>query len=186
MRVIGGLCRGRLLKSVKGFATRPTADRVKEAIFNVLGFRVQGAVFLDLFAGTGSMGIEALSRGGSFAVFVEKERKALQVLKENLNNCKLDDNAQVYPIDCYKALNLLHKNDVKFDLVYLDPPYKLIIIDDILAKLVSLQLLAENAIVIAETPIKSDLILGFNNLIKVRVNTYGDIRITYYQLDGEV
>lgn len=186
MRVIAGLCRGRRLKSVKGLTTRPTADRVKEAIFNVLGFRVQDAIFLDLFGGTGSMGIESLSRGGAFTVFVEKERKAVQVLKENLLNCKVNDKAKVYPLDCFTALKLLHDKKMNFNLVYLDPPYKLAIIDDVLEKLVSLQLLKEKAIVITETASETELTRGFDNLKKVREDKYGDIKITYYQLNEEV
>ncbi|MGI6224718.1 MAG: 16S rRNA (guanine(966)-N(2))-methyltransferase RsmD [Peptococcales bacterium] len=185
MRVIAGLCRGRNLKSVKGLATRPTADRVKEAIFNVLNFKVQNAVFLDLFAGTGSMGIEALSRGGKLSVFVEKEKKAIKVLQENLLNCQLEEYAQVYPTDYGHALKLLHKNRYKFNLVYLDPPYKLMIIDNILKELVSLELLIKGAIVIAETDLTTQLTQGYKKLFKVREDKYGDTKITYYQLNGE-
>src|SRR5690554_658891 len=112
MRIIAGSCRGRRLKSVKSLKTRPTADRVKEAVFNVLSFRIDNAYLLDLFAGTGNIGLEALSRGCKFAIFVEKDRNAVQTIKENLSNCKMNDRAKVYPIDCFKALNLLKANNM--------------------------------------------------------------------------
>jgi len=188
MRVIAGLCRGKGLKSVKGMTTRPTADRVKEAVFNVLNFRVKDAVFLDLFAGTGSMGIEALSRGAAAAFFVEKDRKAVHVVRENLINCKLEDKAQVYPLDCFKALKLFKEKNLKFNLVYLDPPYKLQIIDNILESIVNYNLLIDKSIIIAETALDTELSAGINNLKKVREDKYGDTKITYYQLvdEGEV
>ncbi|NLT94209.1 MAG: 16S rRNA (guanine(966)-N(2))-methyltransferase RsmD [Clostridia bacterium] len=186
MRVIAGFCRGRRLKSVKGLKTRPTADRVKEAVFNVLGSRVIDACFLDLFGGTGSIGIEAISRGCSLAVFVEKEKPALEVIKDNLQTCNVTDKAIILPVDCFKALKILNKKNLKFNLVYLDPPYKLDIIDEILEQLVSLHLLQEKAVVIAETALDMQLSAGNNNLQKVREDKYGDTKITYFQLIGEV
>ena len=186
MRVIAGYCRGRRLKSVKGFKTRPTADRVKEAVFNVLGFRVQNSYFLDLFAGTGNIGIEAISRGCALAVFVEKDRNSVLVINDNFINFNIMDKAQVFPLDCFKALNLFHTKNMKFNLVYLDPPYKLDIINDILENLVTLDLLNDKAIVMAETSLDSELPLGYEVLIKAKENRYGDTKITYYQLNGEV
>ncbi|KJS18954.1 MAG: hypothetical protein VR72_20975 [Clostridiaceae bacterium BRH_c20a] len=184
MRVIAGLCRGKRLKSVKGFSTRPTADRVKEAVFNVLGTRLSGAKVLDLFGGTGSMGIEALSRGATLAVFVEKNQKAVQVIRENLLGCKMEDKSKLYPIDCFKALKILSETNIKFNLIYLDPPYKSLIIDDILQGIVNLNLLEERATVIAETARDADLIVEYNNLKKAREDRYGDTKITYYQVEG--
>ncbi|KJS81483.1 MAG: hypothetical protein JM58_16980 [Peptococcaceae bacterium BICA1-8] len=183
MRVIAGLCRGKRLKSVKGFTTRPTADRVKEAVFNVLGTRLTGAKILDLFGGTGSIGIEALSRGATSAVFVEKNEKAAQVIRENLLGCKLEDKSRLYPIDCFKALKLLSEKNAKFSLIYLDPPYKSLILNDILQAIVNLNLLEEVATVIAETAGDADLIIEYNNLKKVREDRYGDIKISYYQVE---
>lgn len=186
MRVIAGLCRGRRLKSVKGWNTRPTADRVKEAVFNVLGNRTIDASFLDLFAGTGNMGIEAISRGCSLAVFVEKDRKAVQVIKDNLLNCNIMDRALIFHLDCIKALKIIKKENIKFNLVYLDPPYKMEIIKEVLEYLVDLQLLHEDAIVMAETSVETQLTPVCKNLHMVKESKYGDIKITYYQLKGEV
>lgn len=185
MRVISGSCKGKRLKSVKGLTTRPTADRVKEAVFNVLGFRIADAVFLDLFAGTGNIGIEALSRGAASAIFVEKDRKAVQVIGDNLVSCKLESKGQIYPVDCFKALKIFNEKRMQFNLVFLDPPYKLFVIDELLQIIANTDLLIHKSIVIAETAPETELISQVNNLKKVRENRYGDTKITYYQLDEE-
>ncbi|MFZ7104490.1 MAG: 16S rRNA (guanine(966)-N(2))-methyltransferase RsmD [Peptococcaceae bacterium] len=185
MRVIAGSCRGKRLKSVKGYSTRPTADRVKEAIFNVLTPQVKGTKVLDLFAGTGSIGIEALSRGSDFVCFVDKDRKAVQVIKENLSGCKLTDRAQILPLDYLKALNILKSKNINFDLIFLDPPYKMLIIEAILEKIIRLNLLAKDGVIIAETAQDSNLAIEYEDLVKVRENIYGDTKITYFQFHEE-
>lgn len=120
MRVISGIAKGRRLKSLPGSATRPITDRVKEALFDILGFRVEGAHFLDLFAGTGSVGIEALSRGAERAVFVEQGRKAVELIKENLALTGLADRAQVIRGDVFR---FIRKGVLSpFDIIYLAPP----------------------------------------------------------------
>ncbi|MFZ5943793.1 MAG: 16S rRNA (guanine(966)-N(2))-methyltransferase RsmD [Bacillota bacterium] len=184
MRIIAGICRGKKLKSVKGTKTRPTADRVKEAVFNVLGPRIFDANFLDLFSGTGSIGIEALSRGAEFAYFVEEDRNALQVIKENIQGCAMEEKSKILPLDWVKALNNM-ENIIKFHLVYMDPPYKLEIIEQLLEKLVEKNLLNENGIVIAETSANAQTPSGFKNLTWVREKRYGDTKITYYQFKEE-
>jgi 16S rRNA (guanine966-N2)-methyltransferase len=120
MRVIGGEFRSRVLKSVPGLATRPTPDRLREALFNVLATRISGAVFADLYAGTGAVGIEALSRGASRAIFVEHDRAAVNVIRENLRSLGLEPRAQVREA---RALQTLKK--IEADIVFLDPPYDL-------------------------------------------------------------
>ncbi len=125
MRVVAGSAKGRRLKTSPGRATRPTADRVKEAIFSILGSRVDlaGAVVLDLFAGSGALGIEALSRGARAAVFVEEGRSALRVLRENLAACGFAERARVLPLPVTQALRRLAQGSERFDGVLLDPPY---------------------------------------------------------------
>ena len=120
MRVIAGEARGRKLLSVPGQATRPITDRVKESLFNILGGRVVNALFLDLFAGTGSVGIEALSRGAHRAVFVERNRQALKVIAENLKMTGLAGRAQVVNSDVFKFLK--RELDERFDIIYIAPP----------------------------------------------------------------
>ncbi len=120
MRVIGGEYRSRILKSVPGMDTRPTPDRLREALFNVLAPRIEGTVFVDLYAGTGAVGIEALSRGAQKAIFVEKNRTALNVIRENLRSLGAESRADVRQGSPSKLLDLF-----KADIVFLDPPYHL-------------------------------------------------------------
>lgn len=123
MRVIAGSAKGTTLRSPGGLKIRPTSGKVKEAFFNILGNRVLDAFFLDLFSGIGGMGIEALSRGSSFSVFVEKERKCVKIIEENLKQSRLFDRAAIFRYDVHIALKLLSKKGFRFDIVYLDPPY---------------------------------------------------------------
>jgi len=120
MRVIGGEFRSRVLRSVPGLDTRPTPDRLREALFNVLAPRISGAVFADLYAGTGAVGIEALSRGASRAIFVEQNRAAVSVIRENLRSLGLEARAQIRP---GRVLKTIEK--IEADIVFLDPPYAL-------------------------------------------------------------
>jgi len=120
MRVIGGELRSRRIKTAAGLLTRPTPDRLREALFNVLAPRIAGCTFLDAYAGSGAVGIEALSRGAAQAVFIEKSRSALRVLEENLSSLGLRSRARVI---CGNALNFLGR--IQADIVFLDPPYDL-------------------------------------------------------------
>jgi 16S rRNA (guanine966-N2)-methyltransferase len=122
MRVIGGEFRGRKLRVPRGDATRPTSDRVRESLFNVLGHRVEGARFLDAFAGTGAVGIEALSRGASRVTFVENAKNALAVLDANLNLVQVEGRIRVMAREFVNAVVSMGA-EIPFDLIYLDPPY---------------------------------------------------------------
>lgn len=123
MRVIAGQARGAQLKAPRGFGVRPTADRVREALFSVLGGRVIGAAVLDLFAGSGAVGIEALSRGAASCIFVENNNAHLEIIKANLGKTKLAEKARVIRLDVRKALPLLCRERFQADLIFLDPPY---------------------------------------------------------------
>lgn len=123
MRIITGLYKNRVLKTPKGDTTRPTSDKVRGSIFNILQNQIEGRTFLDLFAGSGSMGIEALSRGAASATFVEKERRAVQCIKENLESLQIE--AEVFATDALSAVKRLIKASRQFDLIYIDPPYAL-------------------------------------------------------------
>ncbi len=135
LRVVGGRLRGRKLGTVPGLKTRPTADRTREAIFNILGPSVRGSRVLDLFAGTGACGIEALSRGAAFSVFVEIGREALTVLKRNIAACALTECTRVVARDALKNLDCLRDEPEKFSLVFIDPPYHRALIPPALANL---------------------------------------------------
>lgn len=123
MRIIGGKFKGRKLRSVRGTGTRPTADRTREAIFNIIAFEVRDARVLDLFAGTGALGLEALSRGAQSAVFIDISRQSLSVLGENLADLSLESPNRAIRWDLTHNLNCLLSMPQAFDLVFLDPPY---------------------------------------------------------------
>lgn len=125
MRVISGTAKGRPLKAVPGTGTRPTTDKVKEAIFSMIGPYFDGGNVLDLFAGTGGLGIEALSRGMDKGVFIDMEKKSVEVVHDNLKTSGLEEQAEVYRNEAGRALKTLAKRDIRFDLVFLDPPYRL-------------------------------------------------------------
>jgi len=180
VRVIAGSARGHSLKAPKGLHTRPTLDRVREAIFNVLAVHIPGAEVLDLFAGSGAMGIEALSRGAANCVFNDSSRQAVQVIKENLRHTKLEDKAMVYNLDAGKLLAFLQDKNT-FDLVFLDPPYQAGLYEDILQLLSRRKLLKKDAIVVVESG--TDLVLDVSgeNLQLVKQSRYGDTLISYYK-----
>jgi 16S rRNA (guanine966-N2)-methyltransferase len=123
MRIISGDLKGKRLKAPKGEILRPTSDRVKESIFNILGAAVEGSAVLDLFAGTGNLGIEALSRGATRVVFVEKGRQAMHLLQRNLSRCGMTDLSEIIPKDVQRAIGLLQRSGDSFDLILMDPPY---------------------------------------------------------------
>lgn len=125
MRVIAGKARRLLLKTIEGIDTRPTTDRIKETLFNMLQNDVSGARFLDLFAGSGGIGIEALSRGAAYCVFVENNPKAAKCIRENLMHTKLSDDALVMETNVLSALSRMEKKEEAFDIVFMDPPYNM-------------------------------------------------------------
>ncbi|MHB1126004.1 MAG: 16S rRNA (guanine(966)-N(2))-methyltransferase RsmD [Bacillota bacterium] len=180
MRVISGLAKGRRLKAPRGLSTRPTTDRVKEAIFNVLGDRVIDSNVLDLFAGTGSMGIEALSRGAAHAVFVENSRAAWQVILDNLVHTRLADKADVHRQDVLVALTKLEALENKFDLIFADPPYQRGWTLPVLERIWQGLLVSPSGLVIMECSSREEPPRVVGGLAVVKYHTYGDTLITYY------
>ena len=178
MRVIAGEAKGRKLLSVSGQVTRPITDRVKESLFNILGRRVMNALFLDLFAGTGSVGIEALSRGAHRAVFVERNRQALKVITENLKRTGLADRAQVVGSDVFKFLK--GEFDEKFDLIYIAPPqYKDLWAKTLLA-LDGREVLADEGLIIAQIHPKEFASLDLKSLQLADQRKYGSTLLCFY------
>ncbi|OGP72957.1 MAG: 16S rRNA (guanine(966)-N(2))-methyltransferase RsmD [Deltaproteobacteria bacterium RBG_16_49_23] len=135
MRIISGTSRGRRLATPRGYALRPTSDRVKESIFNILGRELEGRTVLDLFAGTGNLGIEALSRGAGKVVFVEKGREALRIIQGNLHQCGFEGQYEIVPKEVNRAIGILERRGATFDLIFMDPPYEKGLIQRTLAKL---------------------------------------------------
>ena len=124
MRVVSGKCKGHPLKAVPGNTTRPTTDKVKESIFNMIYPYFDGGIALDLFGGSGGLGIEALSRGIDKAIFVDRDSKAIKVIHQNLESCRVQEQAEVYRNDAERAVKALIKREMSFDLILIDPPYK--------------------------------------------------------------
>ncbi|WP_400163391.1 16S rRNA (guanine(966)-N(2))-methyltransferase RsmD [Brevibacillus sp. TJ4] len=180
MRVIAGEHKGRRLAAVPGKGTRPTTDKVKESIFNMIGPYFEGGWALDLYAGTGSLGIEALSRGAERAVFVERDAKAFAVVQQNVAACRLENCAELYRIDASRALNSLAKRNVRFDLVFLDPPYAHQKIVQEISAMQELDLLADDAWIVAEHDVEVTLPDTIGKCRMYRAATYGDTAVTLY------
>ncbi|MBP2001172.1 16S rRNA (guanine(966)-N(2))-methyltransferase RsmD [Paenibacillus shirakamiensis] len=183
MRVISGSAKGRPLKAVPGTGTRPTTDKVKEAIFSMIGPYFDGGQALDLFAGTGGLGIEALSRGMDKAVFVDLEYKSLEVVKSNLAATRLTEQAEVFKNDAQRALKALSKRDTQFDLVFLDPPYRMKNGDQLMLQMEELGLLANEAILVLEYESSYVYPEQFGNFECIRKTAYGETAVSIYSYD---
>ena len=165
LRIIAGYLKGKKLYSPDGFSTRPTADRLRESIFNILSFNIQKTVVLDLFAGTGAFGIEALSRGAASVVFIDNNPETLSVLKRNLKSCNLGNRATIIKWDIQRNLNCLKTVASTFDLVFMDPPYNKNLIQPALNHLFQSKSLLDRACIVIEhtflEPIP-DAVAGFS------------------------
>lgn len=155
MRVIAGKARRLLLDTPKGLATRPTTDRIKETLFNIINQDLPGAAFLDLFAGSGAIGIEALSRGAKSAVFVERDRAALSCIAANLERTKLAGDAKILPMEVMGALTYL-KNTEPFDIIFMDPPYQENWVEKVLTALADSTACSQDTLVIFETALREE------------------------------
>ena len=181
MRIIAGSNRGTKLEAVEGMNTRPTADRVKEGLFNVIQMDIApDSVALDVFAGTGNLGLEALSRGAARAVFIEKDDKAVAVLKRNIKKMRMEDRARVIQGDAKKVLATLAGE--KFDLVFLDPPYQANLYESIIFSLLKYQLFAKYAILVSEHSKSVPFSLNTDELEHYKSKTYGDTVLNFFNL----
>ena len=156
MRVIAGSARRLQLETVPGMDTRPTTDKIKETLFNILQPRIGGADFLDLFAGSGAIGIEALSRGAASAVFIENDRRAVTCIKKNLEHTRLSEKAAILPFEAMASLGRLDREGRRFDLIFLDPPYRKELEKQAILRIAGSSLLADDGWVIAEAAIDTD------------------------------
>jgi len=187
MRIIAGTWRGRKLVTVPGVGTRPTADRVREAVFSRLASRysLAGIGVLDLFAGTGALGIEALSRGAADLVSVERNRRAARVLLENLRACDAAGKAEVVVEDALRALDVLARRGRRFHGVFIDPPYGGGLLASTIEALDRLDVLIGGGWVSAESSRDEELPQRIGRLVAVRSDVYGDTRVTLYELTGK-
>jgi 16S rRNA (guanine966-N2)-methyltransferase len=182
MRIIAGTLKGRRLAPVQG-RTRPTAAKVRESVFNILGDAVFGVRVLDLFAGTGALGIEALSRGAAEIVFVEDHPGALKVLRRNLEDLGLGDRTTVWPLPVMAALKKLAGRGESFDLAFLDPPYGGGAADAALRALASLNLCRPGAPVVVEHSRRQTLPAECGPLRRLQVRRYGDTQVAFYLVE---
>lgn len=192
MRVIAGTAKGRTLQSLKGVATRPTLDRVREAVFNILGARVNDAKVLDLFAGSGAIGLEALSRGAASCCFNDNNKAACRIIKENFARCAFQQQLIIMSKDAQECISYLQKKGIKFfDIVYIDPPYKTESYSLLFQCLLEAELLNEEGIIIVESDKKKVLEETYctaQNQHFMRLfknNKYGDTVLWFYKYWGE-
>lgn len=185
MRVISGSARGRPLKAVPGTGTRPTTDKVKEALFSMIGPYFEGGLVLDLFAGTGGLGIEALSRGMDKAIFVDLDYKSVETVKANLKTVGLTEQAEVYKNDAERALKTLAKRGASFDLVFLDPPYRLKHGDQLMERMDELKLLEDQAVLVLEYESSCAYRDNFGRFKLIRKTDYGETGISIYVYEKE-
>ncbi|MCL6590230.1 MAG: 16S rRNA (guanine(966)-N(2))-methyltransferase RsmD [Firmicutes bacterium] len=184
MRIIAGKYRGLLLKGPKHKGLRPTADRVREALFNIIGARIIEADFLDLFAGTGAIGIEALSRGARWVVFTDQSLNSIKLLQENLKIVAADTQWIILHSPAESSLMRLAKDSLKFDLIFLDPPFEAVaqLLPQIITAIRDYRLLKENGWLIVEHPRKTEIsALGFTRRL---IRSYGDIGLSIFELSS--
>ena len=178
MRVISGSARGVALKTPDGSKTRPTADRVKEAMFSIIQFDIPGARVLDLFGGTGQLGIEALSRGAKFSVFVDQGAQACALIRENLKRTRFESSAKVIQSD-YDLY--LRKNSDKFDIILLDPPYAEVFLENSLKIISEIDILQSGGIIVAERPLGKEMPCEFSGLVRSKDYKYGNTLLTIFR-----
>ncbi|UFJ42063.1 16S rRNA (guanine(966)-N(2))-methyltransferase RsmD [Brevibacillus humidisoli] len=186
MRVIAGEYRGRSLTAVPGKGTRPTTDKVKESIFNMIGPYFDGGWVLDLYAGTGGLAIESLSRGMEGAICIDIDPKAVAVIKNNLASLGLAERAEVYRNDAERSVRALAKRAIRFDLVFLDPPYAQQKIASDLTLIQQFGLLASDAWIVAEHDTEVSLPEQIVDCVVDRRASYGDTCVSVYRFTGKI
>ena len=180
MRVITGKARGIQLKTPDGQLTRPTSDRVKEALFSIIQFELPGTKVLDLFGGTGQLGIEAISRGAKSAVFVDAGDAPCKLIKENLRRAKMEGEGRVVRAD---YLQFLCQCKEKFDIIFLDPPYAEVFLENAIKKISEIDILQSGGIIVAERPVEKALNLEIEGFSRTKDYKYGKTLLTLYRKD---
>lgn len=179
MRIITGAYRGRRLETPRGFSVRPTSEKVKEAIFSMISAEINEAIVLDLFAGTGNLGLEALSRGAKHCYFIDNERESVRLLKSNISYCKADNESTVFVGDFKYAMSRI-KDPI--DLAFLDPPYEGKILDEALFKVSEEGFMSPDGIVVTEHGPKKSMPDTIGALEKIKEKKYGQVHVTIYRV----
>lgn len=183
MRVIAGLAKNKRLIAPAGLNTRPLTDMIKEALFNVLGEKIIGAVFLDLFCGSGNAGIEALSRGAEKVIFIDSSREAVKAVRDNMENCGFNAGFEIYRNDVFKAIDILRKRGLKFDIILADPPFTNPgIFDQVMNALDGADILKEDGMLVIRSKRDKEMPEKLEHLKRYRMNSYGDSTLHYYKM----
>ena len=180
MRVIAGSARGVVLKTPDGMQTRPTIDRVKEALFSIIHFDIPGARVLDLFGGTGQLGIEAISRGAASATFVDQSDAACRLIRENLRRTRFEEVGKVVRGD---YLEYLSRCRDQYDIIFLDPPYAEVFLENALKRITEIDILRSGGIIVTERPIDKELPWEFEGYTRSKDYKYGRVLLTLYHKD---
>lgn len=185
VRVVSGSAKGRPLKAVPGMGTRPTTDKVKEAIFSMIGPYFDGGTVLDLFAGTGGLAIEALSRGMERAVLVDMDPKSIETIRANLKATKLEGQAEVYRNDAVRALKALEKRGLVLDAVFLDPPYRMKNGDELMLLMQDKHMLRQGAVIVLEHESGYEYPAEFGSFTCIRHAVYGETAVSIYRYEEQ-
>jgi 16S rRNA (guanine966-N2)-methyltransferase len=185
MRVIAGERKGHRLKAVPGKNTRPTTDKVKESVFNMIGPHFDEGLGLDLFAGSGGLGIEGLSRGLEKVFFVDQDKKAIETIRENLSICRFEDKSEVYRNDWKRALKAIIARGQRFKVIWLDPPYKKQVYISILEEISEHQMLEKTGCIVCEHAVEVQLPDVVGSMKRMKYVEYGMIAISIYQESEE-
>ncbi len=186
LRVIGGTARGVPLKAPDTKNTRPTLDRTKESLFNIMMPYISGTRVLDLFSGSGSLGIEALSRGANEAVFVDQSKNCRDIIIENLKKTRMEEHSKVMTLDVFRAIKVLSEQNAKFDIVFLDPPYNMNFIAKTIQTIDEFDIIVKEGILACEHHVNEDAPERVGSLTKVRTKVYGETLYSFYLRETQV
>lgn len=181
MRIISGIAKGRKLLSPIGMETRPTLDRVKESIFNIIQNRIYGSTVIDVFAGTGSLGLEAVSRGSEFCYLVDKGSDTFEFLEKNVNNLNFNDKCKCINMDSYDALSRLGNEKKIFDLIFIDPPYRKNMIPPAIEIVTKYNMLSKNGIIVSKIDTIEEIYKGNDKIELYDCRKYGKTTICLYR-----
>ncbi|WP_290687084.1 16S rRNA (guanine(966)-N(2))-methyltransferase RsmD [Intestinibacter sp.] len=185
LRVISGKARGLKLNTPKNQDVRPTTDRVKESLFNIINFDIMDSNVLDLFAGTGSLGIECLSRGANKCVFVDKSKESMSIVKSNIKKARVENESITMNIDFKSAILSLGNKGEKFNIIFMDPPYYKNMFEDALSMVDQNNLLEEDGVIVVEHDTKDSFPENIGRLYKSRDKKYGKTTLTFYKMEEE-
>lgn len=186
MRITAGEFKNRRIKSREGHDTRPTLERIKEAIYSIIGEKILDSKFLDLYSGTGNMALEALSRGAKKAIMIEQDTEALRIIIENINNIGIENRCRAYKNDVHRAIEILGRKNEKFNVIFLDPPYKENISTKTIKGIDINELLEKDGIIISEHSIYEKMDDRIGRFVKYDERNYNKKIITFYKYFDEI